>query len=115
MLRRLVNELPKFSYRFKDEKTLHSGIAEVLDLLGVSYQREFAVDEKNRFDFFLEGVVIEAKIDGGFGAACHQCDRYMQLDIVKAVAVVTSRNWPATATHLRKKRFSVINVKRRAF
>lgn len=116
LLRRLVTEIPRYAYRFVDEKMLHDGIAAVLRGIGVEHEREYAVDDKNRFDFFLPGgVVIEAKIDGSFGAACLQCDRYMQLPMVTAIAVVTSKRWPTVATRLRDKPFAVINVKPVAF
>lgn len=118
ILRRLVNELPKFSYRFADEKTLHDGIAKVLDGLGLSYQREYAATDKERFDFFLaDGIVIEAKVDGTFPEAAQQIDRYLQLEVVRAVAIVTAKRWERRALKpkLRGKRFVIIDVKRQAF
>lgn len=116
LLRRVATELTRYTYRFSDEKMLHDGIAAVLRGIGVDFMQELEADARNRFDFFIVGgVVIEAKIGGSFGAACHQCDRYMQLETVEAVALVTSKKWPTVATRLRDKPFAVINVKPLAF
>lgn len=117
-LRRLASELPKYTYRFSDEKVLHDGIAKVLDTIGVTYQREHAANEKDRFDFLLEGgVVIEAKVEGTFPEAAQQIDRYLQLESVSAIAIVTSKRWEhrTLKRHLRGKPFAVIQVKRAAF
>ena len=118
LLRRLANELPKFSYSYRSEKDLQDGIARVLDGASIPYEREHIASKEDRFDFFVDGgVVIEAKVDGTFPAAARQIDRYLQLASVKGCAVVTTKRWEhrTMKTHLRGKPFVVVQVKRAAF
>lgn len=102
VLNRIINLLPRFGYRFGDEKQLHDGIATVLGAENIGFVREAAAGPKDRFDFLCEdGVVIEAKIKGSFTEAINQIDRYMQNDAVAAVVLVTTRQW-GTPPRLRK-------------
>lgn len=95
MLIALANTLSKYGYRFKDEKQLHDGIADVLSRAGIAYKREH-VAGRDRFDFLCNtGTVIEAKIKGSMSEALRQAERYCQNEEVESVLIVTTR-----ATHL---------------
>lgn len=113
-LRRIANTLPNYRYRFSDEKSLHEGIAKVLDEIGLSYQREHIASKTDRFDFLIDGgIVIEAKVDGTWPSAIRQVDRYCVLEAVKAVVIVTSKRWGLRSrAKLRGKPAMIVEVKR---
>lgn len=93
-LRRVVELLPRFAYRFGNEVALHEGIAQVLNQHGVEFQREVVAGPADRFDFLVEpGIVIEAKVKGSLPQALRQVARYAARDDVQAVILVSSRFW----------------------
>lgn len=97
ILRKVVNTLPAFSYRFGSEVELHRGMADVLRDAGVPFQREFVAGPQDRFDFLVPpGIVIEAKIKGSISEAGRQVARYAQREDVAAVVLVTTRYWGST-------------------
>lgn len=93
VVRRICVALPRYAYRFNDEKQLHEGIARVLELESIGFAREYVAGD-DRFDFLCEEhVVIEAKVEGSLSAALRQAERYCRQDQVQAVIVVSSRAW----------------------
>ena len=58
---------------------------------GVSFEREYRLDARNRLDFFCDGVAIEVKIGGSRNNLIRQLHRYAQFDEVRELLVVTSR------------------------
>jgi hypothetical protein len=72
---------------------LHEAMASVLEQAGFPFTREYALDAKNRADFWLDGIVIEVKIDGPLAAALRQCDRYINLPQVKGVLLASTQRW----------------------
>lgn len=93
MLHSIVNALVQYGYRFRDEKQLHEGMMKVLDHAGIEYEHEYTAGS-DRFDFFCDGIVIEAKIKGSLADALRQAERYCQNPLVKAVLIVSTK-----ATH----------------
>lgn len=94
MLNAIVKALAKYSYRFKDEKQLHDGMATAFIKAGIVYEREY-ISGGDRFDFMCAmGTVIEAKIKGSLSEALRQAERYCRNTEVQAVLIVTTR-----ATH----------------
>ena len=97
LLRRVLETLPRFAYRFSNEVELHKAMALVLDGAGIAYQREFVAGPQDRFDFLLDsGLVIEAKVKGSITPALSQCARYLKRDDVSAVVLTTTRYWGRT-------------------
>jgi hypothetical protein len=91
--RRLAEELPRWTYRFVDERQLHDGLAEALLSLGVGFTREHSAGP-SRFDFFcFGGIVIEAKIKGSMMSALRQAERYCRQEDVSSVLLVAARSW----------------------
>lgn len=91
MLIALANTLSKYGYRFKDEKQLHDGIADVLSRAGIAFKREY-VAGSDRFDFLCNtGTVIEAKIKGSLSEVLRQAERYCQNNEVESVLIVTTK------------------------
>lgn len=98
LLRRVVEELPRWSYRFANEAELHRGIADVLAQAGVPFEHEHVAGPRDRFDFLVpSGIVVEAKTKGSFAQALSQCSRYLARDDVSAVVLVAARLWGRTA------------------
>lgn len=96
LLRRLMETLPRFCYRFGNEIELHRGIAEVLTGAGIAFEREVVAGPRDRFDFLCPGgIVIEAKVKGSMAPALAQCARYLARHDVSAVLLVTTRHWGA--------------------
>lgn len=84
------------SYRFNDETTLQDGIEQILLGAGIEYQREMQPDRRNRFDFVVEGIVMEVKIKGSLSKAAIQCHRYQKLPDVRGVMLLATNNWART-------------------
>ncbi|MBY0238617.1 MAG: hypothetical protein K2X55_04820 [Burkholderiaceae bacterium] len=118
-LRRVVETLPRFAYRFADEVNLHEGMATVLEDHGIAYQREVVAGLRDRFDFLVEGgIVIEAKIKGSLSKALDQVKRYAARADVTAVVLVTTRFWGASqpqALQLHGKPVHVIKLQGASF
>lgn len=94
ILSAILNQIPRFSYMYSDEKELHEALASVLTEAGIDFQREYVAGPKDRFDFLCDcGVVIEAKIKGTLSEALRQIDRYCSRDDVNAVVLVTTCQW----------------------
>ncbi len=94
VLRRVVETLPRYSYRFDSEATLHRGIAEVLAANQVPFAHEHVAGPRDRFDFLVEpGIVIEAKVNGSLSPAIAQSVRYLERADVTALVIVTTRFW----------------------
>lgn len=104
LLRRVLETLPRFAYRFSNEVELHTAMAGVLDAAGIAYTREFVAGPQDRFDFLLDsGIVIEAKVKGSLSPALAQCARYLAREDVSVVVLVTTRYWGRVAPEYRTK------------
>lgn len=117
-LQRVVEELPRFAYRFSSEVDLHRGIADVLQRAGLEFRREVVAGPRDRFDFLVQpGVVIEAKVKGSLSQALAQVNRYAARDDVKAVVLVATRFWAGGAedTELHGKPVRFVKLRGRAF
>jgi hypothetical protein len=84
---RLARLLGGFSYRYASEVQLHERLEEVLQGEGMPFEREY------RTDFFLDGIVIEVKVDGSLSEAIRQVDRYLGLDVVRGVLLASTSRW----------------------
>jgi hypothetical protein len=101
MLRGLVETLPRFSYRYSDEISLHEAMATVLTDTGIKFQREVVAGPRDRFDFLVPpGIVIEAKIKGSLSQALTQIARYAARPDVTAVVLVTPRFWGSSSANV---------------
>jgi hypothetical protein len=75
------------------EDDLQVALARVFTEEGFAFQREAAIDARNRFDFLFEteGVVLETKIKGTSADLVRQIHRYAALAIVREIVVVTTK------------------------
>lgn len=92
----LAKLLGGFRYRYGSEVQLHERMADLLAGAGYEFVREYRLDEKNRADFWLDGIVIEVKVDGSDGDALRQVDRYINLPQVQGVLLAGTPKWAST-------------------
>lgn len=86
--------LAKRSFRATtNEAELQAALASVFTEDGFAFEREVAVDAKNRFDFWFAGagIALEVKIQGSTAALLTQLHRYAALECVREIVVVTTR------------------------
>ena len=91
----LSNLLVRYGYRFSSEADLQARMAEVLQSHGHECIREYRLDARNRVDLWLDGVVIEVKVDGSMSHALHQVDRYINHPQVHGVILAGTPRWAA--------------------
>jgi len=119
-MRRVSVILSGFAFRYSHEIQLHEAIASVLDGNGIPFQREVAIDAKNRVDFLLAGgLAIEVKVDGTFSQAITQVNRYCGLDAVHGVLLAAACAWarlalPASQSGFQGKPVGLIWLRRKA-
>ncbi|NWA11927.1 hypothetical protein [Pseudomonas gingeri] len=94
-LNNLANLLGRYSYRFSSEVNLHARLATVFEAEGIEFERERIMDARNRADFWVDGIVIEVKIDGSMPEALRQVDRYINLPDVQGVILAGTPRWAA--------------------
>ena len=92
-LNTLRARLQAAQYLFANEARLHELIAQVLADAGFEFTREHRIDANNRADFWLDGIVIEVKVDGSLAAASRQCLRYAALPGVRGVLLASTCSW----------------------
>lgn len=109
-MERIIELLKSHRLRFGLEQVLQDDVETVLASAGVPFHREYRLG-KDRVDFFVDGLAIECKVDGGQTAVLEQCLRYACHDQVKGVLLVTSRRAHRFGlAQLRNKPFSVLWV-----
>lgn len=76
-------------YNRRIEVRLHAEMMQVMDEAGVAYRHEHELID-GRIDFFIDGIGIEAKVDGGPSAVARQLLRYAQDPTIKELILCTS-------------------------
>lgn len=94
LLQRILTALEGLRVPFlTDEYDLHRAISQALEAGGITYQREARLAAYCRPDFFIDGIVIEAKRSKTVRPALlRQLGRYAALPCVAAVILVTERS-----------------------
>ncbi|MBA1305888.1 hypothetical protein [Stutzerimonas stutzeri] len=117
-LAHLSNTLCRYRYRYGNEEQLHVAIGAVLDQAGLPFINEYNLDIKNRADFWLDGLVIEVKVDGSLSAALRQCDRYLKLPHVTGLVLASTQRWASYPLEAKPnwagKPFAMIRLARQA-
>lgn len=110
--------LSAYAYRYSSEVQLHERLAQVLTDNGVAFERERVLDAKNRADFWLDGLVIEVKVDGALSDALSQVGRYIALPEVAGVLLASTKPWGAQPLKERPKwhgkPFAMLHIQRQA-
>lgn len=84
--------LSKKRFNTEDEKILQGQIEKALLDAGISFQREFNLDEKSCIDFMVGNIGIEVKIKGQKRAIYKQCERYCTFDALSSLLLLTSKS-----------------------
>lgn len=87
---RLREILGAYRYSFVNERDLQDGIAQVLRLRGIRFDRELRLAPEDVPDFMVDGTAVEVKVDGSLSAVTRQLHRYAQHKPVRALLLVTS-------------------------
>lgn len=87
----ILKALRSYQLRFGNEKQLQDDVEVALRESGIPFSREHCLG-KDKVDFFVSGVAVECKVDGGKTAVLEQLLRYADKPEVTAVILVTSRH-----------------------
>lgn len=93
LLGNIARHLNSYLYRYADEVQLHESMAKVLSDAGIDFVREYSLDAQNRADFWIDGIVIEVKVDGPMSKALRQVDRYINLPQVTGLILASTQRW----------------------
>lgn len=114
----LARALGAVRYRYSSEVQLHELMEQVIASAGFEAVREHILDRANRADFWLDGLVIEVKVDGTMSEALRQVDRYIHLPQVRGVLLAATPSWAAQALKQRPqwqgKPFQMARLQRQA-
>jgi hypothetical protein len=91
-IQNIINILNSKRLPINVEKELQVEIEKLFIEKGLSYQREYHLDDNNIPDFFIDGVAIEIKIKGSKKAIYKQCERYCKFQQTEALLLITSKS-----------------------
>jgi len=74
-----------------DEASFQNGIALAFESAGIAFQREVRLSERDRVDFLVGRIAVEAKIDGSLSQVTRQLHRYAQSELIDELVLVTTR------------------------
>ena len=95
----LCEILARYRFNHTSEVELQDGVAEVLGRHGLAFEREAALDGRDRIDFLVGATGIEIKVDGSLSLVTRQIHRYLQCERVAGIVVLTSRRKHANIPH----------------
>lgn len=93
----VATQLTKYRYRYNSEIQLQDGMQHVLEQAGYSVLREHTLGAlRLRSDLWIDGLVVEVKVDGSLSAALRQVSSYMKVNTVKGVILASTERWATT-------------------
>lgn len=90
-LDRICGVLGSYRYSFARERELQDGIAQVLALRGIRFDREVRLTDEDVIDFLVDGVGVEVKVKGSPAAILRQLARYTESSRVAALLLFTRK------------------------
>ena len=94
-----------------DEEFIHHKIMDAFDKQGIKYEHEYKLISHKRFDFWLDGIILEVKKKKPSKITLlNQLNRYTKPDKVKAIIVVLEESMDLPK-HLNDKPIFVISLK----
>jgi len=75
-----------------DERELQDAIEQMLSEHSLTFSREYRLSERDRPDFFLNGVALEVKMAGSAPQVMRQLWRYAESPEVERIVLVTTRS-----------------------
>lgn len=89
---RVLEELRAWRFSFTCEQELQDGVGLVLKAMGIPYEREYALGDEDRIDFWVaDGMGIEIKVQESLTDVTRQLHRYAQRDEVKVLVLLTTK------------------------
>ncbi len=88
---RLREVLGSYRYSLASEKALQDGIAQVLALRGIRFDREVRLTPTDVIDFVIEAIGVEVKVEGSPAEIARQLQRYAASKRVSALLLVTRK------------------------
>ena len=85
--------LGNYLYRYSCEIDLQDRMQEVLEGAGYAVGRERILDSRSRIDLWLDGIVVEVKVDGSLSSALRQIGRYMKHPDVRGIVLASTERW----------------------
>ena len=82
----------QFKVHTDSEASLQASLMRVLQESGVGFEREVRISDKDRIDFVVGKVGIEAKIKFSASDVTRQLHRYAQSDAIEELLLVTTRS-----------------------
>ncbi|MBB3937721.1 hypothetical protein [Aureimonas phyllosphaerae] len=92
------------------EARLQAEIGAVLADMGIPVTAEYRLDQRNRIDFFADGIGIEAKIGGGRLSVWRQLERYAAFPSITALVLVGTVAVPSSISTCGGKPFRHVSV-----
>lgn len=93
-----------------DEEAIHRRIMDAFDSHGIRYEHEYKLVSHKRFDFWLDGIILEVKKEKPSKITLlNQLNRYTKPDEVKAVIVVLEQSMDLPK-YLNKKPIFVVSL-----
>lgn len=93
-----------------DEEFIHREIMNVFDQHGIQYEHEYKLISHKRFDFWLDGIVVEVKKEKPSKITLlNQLNRYTRADKVAAIIVVLEKSMDLPKS-LNKKPIFVVSL-----
>ncbi len=89
LIANLISLLTDLKLPLQNEKAAQLRIAEHLKENNISADREFYLSEKDIPDFFIDGILIEVKINYPSRKVYEQLDRYSKYDQVECIILIT--------------------------
>jgi len=79
--------------RYMDETSIHEEIMKIFDQENIQYEHEYKLIPHKRFDFWMDGIVIEVKKKKPSKITLlNQLNRYTKADEVKAIIVALEKS-----------------------
>ncbi len=78
-------------FRFVNERELQDGIEIVLRGAGLGFTREASLGPAGTIDFLIDDLGVEVKVAGSRADVVRQVHRYLQVDALASILVVTTR------------------------
>lgn len=102
--------LRRYRFRFADEDRLQVLLGQALAAEGLPVEREVRLDPRNRIDFLVGGVGVEAKVAGSAADVRRQLDRYARFDRVDGLVLVTTKAAHRFPSEVRGKPLEVVSL-----
>lgn len=91
-IEKLALALQQLRLPVHDEKAAQQELADHLERVGLSFEREVRLSPSDIVDFMVGGIAIELKIKGSRSAALRQVERYAKHTEVNGVILLTNRS-----------------------